>query len=94
MSDLNQRPKLTSIEYLQARLPAGQAVIFCRMCGAKHGLWSFLGAGGPDLSAARRPRLPASSSANGAAVLPMGLEFMVAFGIAAGSMPSSHNVCQ
>ena len=27
---------------------AAQAVVFCRICGAKHGLWSFLGVPGPS----------------------------------------------
>lgn len=30
--------------------PAAQAVVFCRICGAKHGLWSFLGEAAPSSS--------------------------------------------
>ena len=34
----------------QSRVPAAQAVVFCRVCGAKHGLWSFLGGAAPTSS--------------------------------------------
>ena len=34
------------------RIAAGQAVLFCRVCGAKHGLWAFLGGAAPSATRA------------------------------------------